>query len=69
MIFIFAIIIFLVFIPDIAIPCPLCQSAQGVAPETVTAYKSTTLLLALLPITVVSGLAYWIYNKYKRYEQ
>ncbi|MBX7153655.1 MAG: hypothetical protein U0Y96_06080 [Candidatus Kapaibacterium sp.] len=55
--------------PEVLTACPLCQGGQGVSQQTIAAYKGITLLLALLPVVGAGGIFYWIYNKYKRFEQ
>lgn len=46
--------------------CPLCQGGDGISLETIHAYKSVTLFLALLPILGGAGIFYWIYKRYQQ---
>ncbi len=47
--------------PTIVNACAMCQA--GVTKEYISAYKITTAILVLIPITTVGLLIYWIYRK------
>jgi hypothetical protein len=48
--------------------CPMCQGGEGFSQNSITAYKITTALLALLPIVMGLVIFIWVREKFRRAE-
>ena len=53
----------LLFLPSLSEACAMCQA--GATEEYISAYKMTTAILVLIPLTTVTLLIFWIYKKTK----
>ena len=53
----------LILNPFVAAACSMCQA--GATEEYILAYKTTTAILVLIPLTTVAVLGIWIYKRYR----
>jgi hypothetical protein len=54
----------LILASQFADACPLCQPGAG-GGGSVSAYQGTTIFLALLPFAFLTGIYFWMRNKWR----